>query len=96
MGELHHFGTTISVYRVFSRGNIATIISCFVSLSDLNKSNGINLLIEIIHLFIQNLNVSGRILKQVQTLGHLARVCMMCSRLIPSKSPIARFECMSL
>ena len=79
--------TTISVYRGYLCGNIATTLCCFVPLSDLNESNGIHLLIEILHLFIQNLGESGRILKEVQTLGHLSRVCMTCSRLIPPKSP---------
>ena len=76
--------TTISVYRGYSYGSIATTLSCFVSVSDLNESNGILslLLIEILHLFIQNLGESGRILTEVQTLGHLSRVCMTYSRLI--------------
>ena len=42
--SLEH-STTISVFGGFSYGNIATTLSCFVSLSDLNESNGINLLI---------------------------------------------------
>ena len=82
--------STISMYRGFSHGNVATTFSCFVSLSDLNESNGIHLQIEILHLFIQILGEFGIILEQVQTLGHLSCVCIMCSRLITPESP--RFE----
>ena len=71
------------MHREFSRGNIATTLFCFVYLSDLSESNGIHLLIEILYLSIWSLGEFGRILKQVQVLGHLSRVCMMCTRFIP-------------
>ena len=56
----------------FTHENTATTLSFSVALSDFNESNGIHLLIEILHRFIQNLSEFGRILKQVQTFGHLS------------------------
>ena len=50
-------------------------------------------MIDILHPFIQNLAEFGRILKQVQMLGHLPHVCMMFSRLIPPKSPWFEWTC---
>ena len=63
----------ISVYRGVLHHTIAATFSCFVSLSDLNESNGIHLLI------LHKTSVSLGESKEVQTLGHMSRICMMCA-----------------
>ena len=79
---------TNSGHRELLHDTIATPLFYIVCLSDFNKRNGIHSLI--LHEFTQNLGEFRRLLKQVQTLGYLSLVCVMCSRLIPPKSP--RFD----
>ena len=61
------------MYREVLHDTIAATLSFFVSLTDVNESNRTHLLI------LHKTSVSLREFKQVETLGHMSRVCMMCA-----------------
>ena len=63
----------ISVHREVLHDTIAATLSCFVSPTDFNESNGIHLLI------LHKTSVSLREFKQVETLGHMSHACMICA-----------------